>query len=75
MTGELNLQGNVLPIGGLKEKILAAKQYGLHNLLLPRLNQKDMIGLDGIDKDLNIYWVDNVEEVLEHVLLPGRKRA
>ena len=73
MTGELNLQGNVLPIGGLKEKILAAKQYGLHNLLLPKSNQKDMIDLDGMEKGLNIFWVDSVEEVLNHVLLPDEK--
>jgi len=70
MTGELNLQGNVLPIGGLKEKILAAKQRGLHNIILPRKNKKDMVGLDKLSKDLNIIFVDSAEEVLEQVLLP-----
>lgn len=74
MTGELNLQGNVLPIGGLKEKILAAKQYGLNRLLLPKQNQKDMIGVDGADKGIKIVWVDRVEEVLDHVLVPEPKR-
>lgn len=69
MTGELNLQGNVLPIGGLKEKILAAKQYGLHNVLLPKQNQKDLVGLGDIEKELNIFWVDHINEVLERVLI------
>ena len=70
MTGELNLQGNVLPIGGIKEKILAAKQYGLKDVLLPKHNKKDMISLDGAEKGINIHWVDSVEEVLQFVLLP-----
>ncbi|MBU1007646.1 endopeptidase La [Candidatus Dependentiae bacterium] len=75
MTGELNLQGNVLPIGGLKEKILAAKQYGLNNILLPKQNKKDMIDLDGVEKGLKIHWVDHVDEVLNFVLLPNGKLA
>jgi ATP-dependent Lon protease len=70
MTGELNLQGNVLPIGGIKEKILAAKQRGLHNIILPKLNKKDLEGLEGVSKDLNIFFVEKAEEVLDHVLLP-----
>jgi ATP-dependent protease La len=73
MTGELNLQGNVLPIGGLKEKILAAKQHGLSNLLLPKQNQKDLIALDGAEKGITIRWVEHVDEVLKFVLLPKRK--
>jgi ATP-dependent Lon protease len=75
MTGELNLQGNVLPIGGLKEKILAAKQYGLKHVLLPSQNKKDISTLDGADKGVKIHWVDNVEEVLKFVLLPEFDRA
>jgi len=70
MTGELNLQGYVLPIGGLKEKMLAAKQHGLLNVILPKLNQKDLVGLDKISEGLNLVFVDSVEEVLQHVLLP-----
>jgi ATP-dependent Lon protease len=68
MTGELNLQGEVLPIGGIKEKVLAAKQYGLKNVLLPKRNQKDIALLDGADKGIKIHWVEKVEEVLKHVL-------
>ncbi|MFA6527441.1 MAG: endopeptidase La [Candidatus Babeliales bacterium] len=70
MTGELNLQGSVLPIGGLKEKILAAKQYGLSHVILPRLNEKDLVGMDKIHAGLDLIFVDSVEEVLQHVLLP-----
>lgn len=70
MTGELNLQGEVLPIGGLKEKILAAKQYGLKNIIIPKSNEKDLIGLDKIAEGVKILFVQNVNEVLEHVLLP-----
>lgn len=70
MTGELTLQGDVLPIGGLKEKILAAKQNGLINVIIPKLNEKDMDGMDDILKGLTIVLVKNAEEVLEHVLLP-----
>ncbi|QQR49552.1 endopeptidase La [bacterium] len=70
MTGELNLQGKVLPIGGLKEKILAAKQHGLCNVILPKLNQKDLTTLKKVAEGMNIFLVDDVKEVLNHVLLP-----
>ena len=75
MTGELNLQGKVLPIGGLKEKILAAKQYGLKDVLVPKKNKKDMMFLDGVEKGVNIHFVEHVDEVLDFVLLPNGKRA
>lgn len=71
MTGELNLQGCVLPIGGVKEKILAAKQNGLSTIILPKLNEKDTIGLDKLSEGLKIIFVENVDEVLEHVLMPA----
>lgn len=70
MTGELNLQGFVLPIGGLKEKILAAKQSGLKNIIVPRRNQHDLEDIQQVTKGLEIVFVDNVIEVLQHVLLP-----
>lgn len=70
MTGELNLRGEVLPIGGLKEKILAAKQHGLKHIIIPKSNQKDLIGLDKIFEGLHILLVENVSEVLDHVLMP-----
>ncbi|MFH1832272.1 MAG: endopeptidase La [bacterium] len=70
MTGELNLQGNVLPIGGLKEKILAAKQHGLQNIIVPMLNKKDLIDMGKITEGMKIFLVENVSEVIKHVLLP-----
>jgi ATP-dependent Lon protease len=70
MTGELNLQGEVLPIGGLKEKILAAKQHGLKNIIIPKSNQRDLVGLDKLFDGLKILLVEHVQEVLQHVLMP-----
>ena len=71
MTGEMNLQGNVMPIGGLKEKILAAKQNGLKNIIIPRENERDLVGLDKLFKGLKLFFVDDVQEVLKHVLMPN----
>lgn len=71
MTGELNLQGNVLPIGGLKEKILAAKQHGLKNVIIPKSNQRDLVGLDKVFEGMRIHFVEHVDEVLGHVLMPN----
>lgn len=71
MTGELNLQGGVLPIGGLKEKILAAQQYGLKAVFIPEMNRKEieeessLMDLSGIE----LFFVKNVEELLAKVLL------
>jgi ATP-dependent Lon protease len=70
MTGELNLQGEVLPIGGLKEKILAAKQHGLKNIIIPMSNKNDLLGLDKIFEGLKILFVEHVQEAINHVLLP-----
>lgn len=69
MTGEINLQGTVLPIGGLKEKILAAKQNGLKNIIIPKQNERDIAGLDKLFKGLKLYFVNDVKEVLNHVLI------
>ena len=70
MTGELNLQGNVLAIGGVKEKLLAAKQRGLSQVIFPRQNEKDIKGIEALPEDIQVHFVDSVEEVLERVLLP-----
>jgi ATP-dependent Lon protease len=70
MTGEITLRGRVLPIGGLKEKLLAAKMAGVRCVLVPVDNSKD---LDEIDKEiktgLNIYTVSTMQEVLEYALV------
>lgn len=73
MTGELNLQGAVLPIGGVKEKILAAKQEGLSHIIVPKLNEMDLDCLGDLRKDLNIILVEDVAEVLDKVLMPKAK--
>ena len=75
MTGEITLRGNVLPIGGLKEKILAARRAKIKRIIIPRLNKKD---LDELPKNLNqtieIIPVDEVKEVLDIALVPYSPR-
>jgi ATP-dependent Lon protease len=69
MTGELSLIGKVLPVGGIKEKILAARRAGIATLVLPRLNEKDVAEVPAYAlKDLKIHYVSHVEEVFDLVL-------
>lgn len=66
MTGEITLRGRVLPIGGLKEKILAAKNAGIKTVCVPSKNEKDINEISGeIKKGLEIIFVDKLEEVLK----------
>ncbi len=70
MTGEITLRGRVLPIGGLKEKLLAALRGGIHKVLIPKDNEKDIAELpDNIKDGLDIITVDNMDDVLEHALI------
>jgi ATP-dependent Lon protease len=70
MTGEITLRGRVLPVGGIKEKILAAKRAGIKEIILSGRNKKDIDEIkDGYLKDLNIHYVDFVHEVLDIALL------
>lgn len=71
MTGELNLRGEVMPIGGVKEKVLAAKRNKMHHVILPSQNKNDLIGMEDITKDINVIWVKHAHEVIEHVLNPA----
>lgn len=73
MTGEINLRGNVMPIGGVKEKILAAKQHGILNVILPHKNKNDIIGLEDIINDINLIWVEHADEIVQQVLMPMKK--
>ena len=69
MTGEITLSGNVLPIGGLAEKLIAAKRAKIKNIIIPRKNEPNLTEIqEEIKKGLNIILVDNVKEVLEHTL-------
>ena len=70
MTGEITLRGRVLPIGGLKEKLLAALRGGIKKVLIPKDNEKDLAEIpDNVKKGLEIVPVNSVEEVLEHALV------
>ncbi len=71
MTGEITLRGRVLPIGGLKEKLLAAHRGNIRTVIIPKDNEKDMPEVPAnILKDLEILFVDHVDEVLKIALLP-----
>ena len=70
MTGEITLRGRVLPIGGLKEKLLAALRTGLKTVIIPSENEKDLADIpDNVKKGLDIVPVSNVEEVLKIALV------
>lgn len=70
MTGEITLRGKVLPVGGIKEKILAARRAGIKELILSERNKRDIDEIDAIyTKNLTIHFVSEVDEVLEIALL------
>jgi len=74
MTGEITLSGRVLPVGGIKEKVLAARRLGINDVILPRQNEKD------VNEDLSpelarglvVHYVDEMDEVLKLALAPAR---
>jgi ATP-dependent Lon protease len=69
MTGEITLRGKVLPIGGVKEKVLAAYRYGCKTVMLPKENEKDLAEIPkDIGDQLDIRLVENMDEVLEIAL-------
>ena len=70
MTGEITLRGRVLPIGGLKEKLLAAIRGGIKTVIIPKENEKDLSDIDEEEliSVLNIVFVENAEDVLKHAL-------
>ena len=69
MTGEITLRGRVLPIGGLKEKLLAALRAGVRTVLIPSENKKDLAEIpDNVKRGLEIIPVTIVDDVLKHAL-------
>jgi ATP-dependent Lon protease len=70
MTGEITLRGHVLPIGGLKEKILAAHRGGIKKVIIPKINEKDLKDIPAsIMKQIEIAPVEHMDEVLMHALV------
>ena len=70
MTGEITLRGRILPIGGLKEKILAAHRGGIKKVFIPKENEKDLRDIpSGISKQIEIITVEHMDEVLAHALI------
>ncbi|MFQ5483867.1 MAG: endopeptidase La [Desulfobacterales bacterium] len=72
MTGEITLRGRILPIGGLKEKILAAHRGGIKKVIIPKENEKDLKDIPStISKQIDIVTADHMDEVLPHALILG----
>jgi len=70
MTGEITLKGRVLPVGGIKEKILAARRAGIRRVILPRKNEKDLLEVPDIVKNgIEFIFVDTLDEVFEKALV------
>jgi ATP-dependent Lon protease len=71
MTGEITLRGKVLPVGGIKEKVLGAHRAGIKTLILPSRNEKDLEDVPAtVRNELRFVFVDTIEQVLEHALEP-----
>ncbi len=74
MTGEITLRGRVLPIGGLKEKVLAANRAGIRKVIIPIENEKDLEEIPAnVKKNMEFVLASHMDEVLEHALLRGDK--
>jgi ATP-dependent Lon protease len=72
MTGEISLRGRVLPVGGIKDKILAAARAGVRTVLIPRRNEKDLVDVPAdVREELAIELVDTVDEALALALEPA----
>jgi ATP-dependent Lon protease len=73
MTGEITLRGKVLPVGGIKEKILAAKRANIKDIILCKSNQKDILEIkETYIKDLNFHYVTEMREVIELALIKDK---
>ena len=77
MTGEITLSGRVLPVGGIKEKVLAARRHGITEVILPRQNEKNIKEdlTEELRRELTIHYVAHMEEVLAIALMPSSSQT
>ncbi len=76
MTGELTLTGRVLPVGGVKEKILGARRAGIKTVLIPRYNEKDLIDLpEEVRTDLTFQSVESLDDVVKALFATPAPKA
>jgi ATP-dependent Lon protease len=76
MTGEITLRGNVLPVGGVKEKVLAAQRAGVRKMILPLPNKKDLIDIPKkVKKEMEFFFVEGINDVFKQALIkePAKK--
>ena len=74
MTGEITLRGQVLPVGGIKQKVLAAARAGLSTVILPKRNEADLEDIpDEIREKMHFVLADHVDQVVQHALLDGKE--
>ena len=65
MTGEITLRGKVLPVGGVKEKVLAARRAGVHTVILPARNEKDLVDIpEHLRRDIRFHFVESLDDAL-----------
>jgi ATP-dependent Lon protease len=75
MTGEITLRGNILPVGGIKEKVLAAQRAGVVKLIIPQPNKKDLIDIPkNVKKEMEFVFVEEIKEVFKHSLNVTKKK-
>ncbi|MFQ6083537.1 MAG: endopeptidase La [Candidatus Aminicenantia bacterium] len=75
MTGEITLRGNILPVGGIKEKVLAARRAGVKKVILPAENKKDLVDIPkNLKRDMTFVFVQEIKEVFREALLPSVKQ-
>jgi ATP-dependent Lon protease len=76
MTGEITLRGKVLPVGGIKEKILAAKRAGIKDIILCHVNRKDILEINPrYVKDLRFHYVNEMAEVIDLALMKQKVKG